>query len=474
MKNIKYILSLLMLSVCISVPAQSLMSGYFADNYKYAHQLNPALASDQAYVGFLFSNLNFGVSTNLGFDNFIHKLPNGQLGSFMHPDVSVKQALRRFSESSYVNADFGYNIANVGINIGKTGFLTVDLGVKVHVDANIPYELFHFLKEGMGSSNTTYHINGLQVYQYSMFELAGGYSFKVPAIPGNLRIGGKLKMQFIADDAAINVENMDITMSDQIWQISTRATAGAHIFNALYLKTDKDGYVKGIGYDNSKNIAIAGIGLAMDLGAQYKFQDIVPGLEASIALQNVQLLRTFFKSSISAYTEGDITYSGFNDLSFEDDNEFDHVVDDLEDQLDKLTRIKPGKVEKNLSDFRFACPTLTIAARYSFLKDKMHVGLLYKGAYGPLRADNMFMLNWNVQPKRNFCFSLSLTEWQKNLLYGWLINFTPENGVNFFLGMEGIPFFPKYKNFIPGGSSSVYVQTGFSVPIGKRDYDRLQ
>lgn len=461
-KNI--LLSTVLLSASISINAQGLLTGYFVDNYKYGHKLNPAFASDQSYAGILLSDIQFGISSSFGANSIYHQLPNGKTAYFLHPDISADDAMKQFSQNNYLSQTLDYNLVNVGINMKHSDYLTIDLSLKERFDINIPYEFFEFLKVGMNGASSRYDIENLQIYQHAIVELAGGYSRDIKAVPGGLRVGGKVKFQVIADDACLNISNMDITMGQDAWVVRSKAYGAAHV-GGLKLTTDQDGYVDGVDFDVSK-LGIAGMGVALDLGASYSFNGIIDGLEASVALQDLQLFRSFSDNAVYAESdENTFTFNGFQDLTFQDDDKIEDRADKIADDAKELVKLKPADAPKNISGIKTATPTLTIAARYKFLHNMMSAGLLYRGEYNNLRSSNILMANWNFAPKRWFNISLSALLFEESAYFGWLINLTPKCGLNLFVGMDGVPMHLS-SNFIPTERLYSTVQMGITIPFG--------
>lgn len=68
---------------------QTTRSSYFLEGSTYRHELNPAFMGERGYFSFpVLGNLGFGVQSTAGIGNFLYKLPNGNLTTFMHESVS--------------------------------------------------------------------------------------------------------------------------------------------------------------------------------------------------------------------------------------------------------------------------------------------------------------------------------------------------------------------------------------------------
>ena len=67
----KYILAVALMTQTGTAMAQELNSAYFTDDFKYRHQMNPAIGNDQGYAAIpLLGNLNMQLQGSLGVGDF--------------------------------------------------------------------------------------------------------------------------------------------------------------------------------------------------------------------------------------------------------------------------------------------------------------------------------------------------------------------------------------------------------------------
>ncbi|WP_444403776.1 hypothetical protein [Prevotella sp.] len=89
----KYILAATMTSVCGNMMAQGLNSGYFTDDYKFRHTMNPAFENEQNYVSLpALGNLNVRTQGNFGLGDVIFDNPRYGLDSdknYIHEPVHL-------------------------------------------------------------------------------------------------------------------------------------------------------------------------------------------------------------------------------------------------------------------------------------------------------------------------------------------------------------------------------------------------
>ena len=111
--------------------AQNLSSAYFLDGYAQGHELNPAKEYDRkGYFGFPLSNLNIGIKGNIGVKDVLYKNPNGSgLVTFLHPDISIDEAMSGFKNNNKMLSDMRIDVINVGFHAFK-GYNTINVGVR--------------------------------------------------------------------------------------------------------------------------------------------------------------------------------------------------------------------------------------------------------------------------------------------------------------------------------------------------------
>lgn len=150
-----------------SIPAvstwaqNSLRSAYFLEGYTYRHQMNPAFASERNYVGMpVLGNFNIGLQSNIGVSNFLYKLPNGDLTTFLNGSVSSGEFLDGLKNRNRLNLDVDMNIISFGFHKWG-GFNTFDLSIKSGTRANLPKDLFEFAKVGMQGGHSEYNLEDM-------------------------------------------------------------------------------------------------------------------------------------------------------------------------------------------------------------------------------------------------------------------------------------------------------------------------
>lgn len=123
MKRIgKYILAASLAAVGCNAMAQGLNSGYFVEEYKFRHNMNPAFGNEQNYVSLpALGNINVRTQGNFGLGDVLFDNPRYGVDSdkkkttFMNPYISTSDALSGFaSGTNRINADVDITLLSAG------------------------------------------------------------------------------------------------------------------------------------------------------------------------------------------------------------------------------------------------------------------------------------------------------------------------------------------------------------------------
>ncbi len=460
----RYMVIALLLISSLSLGAQTLRTSYFLENSTLRHTLNPSFASQQGYIGIpLISSIGLDFQSNMAIKNFFYPLNNGKMGTFLHPEVSADKFLSTLNPQSYLSGKISYDIVNLGFATGKSSFWTVDLGLRVDVNSNIPDAFFKFLKQGMTSNQTNYLIKDLSVAQDAYMQLSLGYSQALPFLEG-LRVGGRVKFLVAVDHALINLDQLDLNLGEDAWLIASSATATI-MGKGLEFVKDDNGSIKSITMEPSK-LGIGGFGFGVDLGASYRLSLGTPvdGLTASISVSDLGLISYPATAIRRAKAASNTTYTGFQNVDISNLT-IDQEINKLKESLFAIADFKEvtGISQSETTKLN---ATLYAGLSYPFLNDKMNVGLLYTGKFLPFKTLNELTFSYSYLPARWFSATVSYSMLNTYSSFGWLLNFTPKSGVNFFIGSDYIPLLFS-KQFIPIDPLFITLQAGLSIPIGK-------
>lgn len=479
--EVKLVGKFAMMAVCAltagNVSAQNLHAAYFLEGYSYQHEMNPAFAAERNYIALpMLGNVNIGMQSNVGVDNFIYKTPAGspyKLTTFLHPMIDSGSFLGGLNEKNRVHESLKMSILSTGFRAWG-GFNTIGLNVRQEFNTNLPYELFDFLKSGMKApEGTHYQLKNLKANANSFVELALGHS---RAVNDRLTLGGKLKFLFGVGDVTADVQRMDIYMAQDKWTATLDAKLNTSLKGGSYKVKDSsldDGSPKptvrhdefdGIDYDSP---ALSGLGLGLDLGATYDMQDVLPGLKLSAAVLDLGFIR--WNNNLQAANDGTKAFSfdGFDNVAIDSDGENKELgdqMDDLRDDLKAMTKLYSQGDQGGAT--RMLAATVNVGAEYQmpFYK-RLSAGLLSSTHLNGSYTWTEVRLSANVNPVDWFDASVSVAQSTFGTELGGVLNFHPY-GINFFIGTNHL-FTQVTKQFIPiSGSANVCL--GFNVTFGMK------
>ena len=444
----KYIFAAAMAMAGTGAMAQGLNSGYFTDEFKFRHTMNPAFGNEQNYVSIpAHGNINVNTRGNFGYQNVIREnpmFPNGsdkRMTTFMNPYISVSDALDEFSS--------GRNriVGNVGITLLSAGFKafggynTVELTSRTSFGVSLPYELFEFAKN---TGNRTYDMGDMNIGAMSYVELGFGHSRQIDE---RLRVGAKFKLLFGLARADVKLEDMTANLSGtDKWTVSGKATADVSLKGFKYeseledYNNEANGQYEQVNDVDVDGFGLGGFGIAFDLGAEYKINE---DWTVSAALLDLGFIS--WSDNARAESSGKpFEFDGFHDVAVTEyepgdsrpGTELDVQTDDLGDQFADFAHLE----DKGSSGGRTTGigATINLGAQYNLpVYRPITFGFLsstringpYTWTEGRLSA-NYEPLGW-----LNGGINMSVNSFTTS--FGWVINIHPK-GYNFFIGMDHI------------------------------------
>ena len=437
MKKIGLLLGIISISaLTFNALAQSRTS-YFVRNSTQNHEFNAAFAPDQGYMGFpLLGGIDLTLGSNLGVSNFLYPLSNGKTGLFLNNEVSAEEFLSGIRNSNALGVNFKYKILDAGWYTWKDSFWTLSFDVRADVDLSLPGELFRFAKLGMSGDPTSYSIRNLGVTGQVFGQVSLGYSQGLDKWVKGLRIGGKVKFLASMMDVQANISRLDLNLSSQSW--SAKSYASGHILGGgLTPLYDENGHVENFAFDPS-GLGVAGYGAAFDLGISYTLSEGTPldGLRFSLSVTDLGFISYNRNNATLLAADGnEFMFDGVEDIG--PDTDFNDVFNAMKDDLLSMVSFSEQSVTEN--QIRMMTATLYAGVDYSFLKDKMNVGLLYSARFGRLRTENELTFAWNYAPTRGFDIALSYSLLKTHSTIGWLITAFPKRGLGIFFGSDFTP-----------------------------------
>ncbi|MGN1233433.1 MAG: DUF5723 family protein, partial [Candidatus Cryptobacteroides sp.] len=454
----------------------ALQSAYFLDGYNMRRSFNPAFAPQRSYFSLpALGGFGLGLNSNMGVNTFLFPTSDGQLTTFMSPEVAASEFLGKLKNNNRLNVNASVSLLNLGI-WGKRGFFSFDANVKADVTANLPYELFEFVKNP--GKSQYYDISDLAVGGNARLELAFGYS---RTIADKINIGARLKFIAGLADLDARVDKMRLEMTGDQWSVHSNGSIAASCGFVDIKTKGESGTAESSGENDLidfKNIGtvdtwsydriVSGYGAAIDLGADF---ELISGLRLSLAVCDLGFI-SWKNSTLAETGEKGWVFDGFDNISIEPDNEnsiseqFNSLGDGLEDLYEFRRTSTNGKRSNML-----AC-TLTAGAEYTMpFYSGLSMGIMSSTTFqGPYtRTSNR--LYANLTPCNWFSLSVNGVLSSFGGGGGFVIGFHPK-GFNFFIGSDylmtkfakaaepNIPY--------PYGKLRMQLNFGMSFSIGKR------
>lgn len=479
MKKINKIAAALLLTMAAptaAVAQNSLRSAYFTEGYTYRHHMNPAFANERNYVSMPLlglGNFNIGLQSTVGVKDFIHKLPDGSLTTFLNDAVDANDFLGGLKNRNRMNLDFDMTLLSFGFHKWG-GFNTFDLSIKSGTRMNLPKDLFEFAKVGMNGA-TEYNLKDMGMFTNNYAEIALGHSRK---IMDGLTVGAKVKFLLGIYNADFHVNDMKLVLSDEKWAVSGDGefSSGGIVDIPTKFKTkdvvdENSGAIIGqeteeeLDFDNIEmGDPIGGFGMAFDLGATYKVRE---DLEVSLALLDLGWIS--YKNATKATMAAEPwEFNGFQNVPFDSDDatpqqpSIEDQIDNLEDDLEDLFQMKASGKGKHA---RALGATLNIGALYTFpYYDKLKFGFLESTRINGRYSWSEGRFSANVAPVKCFDASISYAVSSFGHSFGWILNYHTR-GFNLFLGSNH-QFFKVTPQFLPVGNANMNLSIGINFPFG--------
>lgn len=468
MKDMKIALTILMAFVGEGVWAQGLNSAYFNDGVTSRHELNAAFGNEYNYVSIpALGSLNVKKQGNFGLKDVLFKNPESGYYSrtFMHPDVSVDEALSGFSSgANKMLVDANIALLSAGFN-AFGGYNTIELKSKTSVGVSVPYELLEFAKN---TNNRSYEFDDIRGKGFSYVELALGHSRQ---FTDELRLGAKLKFLFGIANMDLEIDNLKANLAGDQWLITSgKAEANVNMKGIQFENTTSDYKFRSGSYEHVdlgeteiKNAGIGGFGLGVDLGAEYQ---VMEGLKVSAAINDLGFI-SWSNNYLLRQRESTFLFDGFHEMAIKSETTkpgdvFDDQYDSYSDQLsDFMSLTNEGDTGGKTT---VLAATINLGGEYvlpsyqalSFgLLAQQHINGKFSWTEGRLSA------NWSPLSWLNGGANFGLSTFGASA--GWVINIHPK-GYNFFIGMDQIVG-KMSKEFIPL-KSNASISLGMSVTWG--------
>ena len=464
-KSLRYMAAALTMAAAIlPTSAQELRTSYFMETSNYRHQMNPALL-DSPYVGLLFSNINIGMTGNIGAKQFIfdtNGLPgytgNYRYTTFMDPNVDAKTFLNKLHDKNRFDLYLNYNLFSVGFKAWG-GVNLLELNLRSNTNLTLPKGLFEFAKTA--GEKEHYEFGGLGMRTQNYMELALGHSRDINK---QWRVGGKLKFLIGAAYADFTADNVTLDMTEDAWRIQSNAQVKASLLKSDVIhedpsKNSADGRPRVKELDNF-GFSLPGFGMALDLGVTYK---PIENLTVSAAITDLGFIS--WKNTHHASSQGDYTFDGFNNIYIGSDKDQTEDIDDQFDQIgDDLEEMFSVYDDGTKTATQALAATLNVGAEYKLpAYDKLKFGFLYTSRIHGKYSWHQGMLNVGVRPVKWFECNVNGAVTSTGVTAGGMLSLKAPH-FNFYIAADR--FVSKMgKQGVPLNSSNGNITFGMTFPL---------
>ena len=464
-KSLRYMAAALTMAAAIlPTSAQELRTSYFMETSNYRHQMNPALL-DSPYVGLLFSNINIGMTGNIGAKQFIfdtNGLPgytgNYRYTTFMDPNVDAKTFLNKLHDKNRFDLYLNYNLFSVGFKAWG-GVNLLELNLRSNTNLTLPKGLFEFAKTA--GEKEHYEFGGLGMRTQNYMELALGHSRDINK---QWRVGGKLKFLIGAAYADFTADNVTLDMTEDAWRIQSDAQVKASLLKSDVIhedpsKNSADGRPRVKKLDNF-GFSLPGFGMALDLGVTYK---PIENLTLSAAITDLGFIS--WKNTHHASSQGDYTFDGFNNIYIGSDKDQTEDIDDQFDQIgDDLEEMFSVYDDGTKTATQALAATLNVGAEYKLpAYDKLKFGFLYTSRIHGKYSWHQGMLNVGVRPVKWFECNVNGAVTSTGVTAGGMLSLKAPH-FNFYIAADR--FVSKMgKQGVPLNSSNGNITFGMTFPL---------
>ena len=423
-------------------------SAYFMEGSTLRSQFNPAFAPLRGYVNIpVVGGLQVNMAGNIALDNVLYPR-NGKLVTLLDSSVSADQALENLKTNNLLGLDFRMNVIGFGaFTKNHKNFWSFDLNVRVNEDANLPYSLFEFIKLGKEGQ-----IRNFGTSMDSYLEAAFSYSF--PLMNDRLYVGVRGKFLAGLARAKMTYDRFDVSLQHDRWAVTTQGTIDVTAAGAeIDMPAGSD--IFEIGDIDFKPTKPAGYGFAVDLGATY---DILPNLQASLAVNDLGFISWSKKNSISGTSTQETEFTG---VTVPDDGS-----DPAPDFDFEMLKFNPADGKSAAKMLR---ASINAGLEYEVWRHKVGIGLLYTARFWEYKTLHNITGSVNFHPVRWFTLtgSYSVID-NRGGAVGLALNLCP-SWINFFIATDMLVS-KHTPQWIPIKQSTMNVTLGLGVPIGKRSH----
>lgn len=455
MKKI-YLLAVLALSA-ITLPAQNLRTGYFLDGYSYRYQFNPAFQGDRGFIALpVLNGISVGAESTIALKDFLYPISSGNLGTFLHPEVSDAEVMKNLGNRTMVNTNIDLNLLALGFR-AKNTYHTLDISLRGNANATLPGDIFRFMKVGASDGNAVYDLTDLALSSDIYAQVAYGFSRRFMDM---FNVGIRLKALMGVASARTNIRNLSVSMNTDQWMVTADGGASFSSIYSTFIAGNED-----ILDEELYMFKAPDLGFAVDMGVSV---DLFEYLTLSASILDLGAIG-WKNSTMYNLTNDPWVYNGF-DISASGDGS-DNIGDQLSSKLDELAglfnfeELTPERVAKNR---QWLAMTLHVGAeaRLPFY-ERLSAGILASHRFNGSHSwtEGRFSVNWALLRWFSLAASYAISDFGHS--FGGAVNLHPK-GFSIFLGTDSFrPLTSFSPEMIPLNELNTNVVFGVNFPFGK-------
>lgn len=458
-----FIYTVILMFLPIIMAGQALRGSYFFDGSVQRNEMNPAFIPRGNYFSLpVLGMTGIGINSNLGIATFLYP-KNGETYTYLNKNVTLDEFNNNLPKSPYMSMDFDMDILNFGFYTSEKAFWNVDLSIRGDFYSDLPRDLLLFPKKGMSLMEEKYSFGNFNIYTSEFAQLAVGHTRDLSDIVPGLKVGAKVKLYIGLNHINMKINNADIYMSHEEWRVKTDAVATV-CTDLIDLEVGEE--ITDMKFKMG-NITPGGFGAGVDLGAEYTLDLDIPIIDelrfsfAAIDLGGIG----YGAKSVSKYkSAGEAKYTGFEGLSLTNYN--------MEENLQKITDefLSLANLKEDVGGLPYTAGVRSkfhLGVEAPILNNLMSFGLLYSAVTGYGHTENEITLAYNLKPGKWFKLGVNYSAIRTGSCIGWLIEFTPKSGVDFFLGSD-YTFLQVTPQFLPIKQFCADFRFGLSFMLGNK------
>ena len=457
MKNIKYIIAILLVSVSLHGISQTALSSYFLDGTLYNSRLNPAMKAERNYFSLLLGNTSLRTKGNVGVSDFLYPRGNNELTTFMSGSVSANQFLNGMPDYARMGFSLDETIFAAGFRM-LGGFTSLGLSLHSSVSMAIPKGFFEFAKKGLAESS--YSFSGFNINTMNYLAATVGYSHEVFS---GFRVGANVKYIMGLAHADLLIDKLNVELSGNRWMVESHARVQAAAFCETNATLNSENVINGI---EIGSLSPSSSGFGIDLGVVYDMDSIVPGLKFSASVVDLGFIN--WKHMMKGQsTPVKVEFNGFNNIDYNDmESSMDAEFERLGNDAAKMLEFNYDGVEKENTRLN---TTMYLGAEYNLPYYRpLSVGILYSHCFSPFISNKWYEVRGflNIAPLKWFEATVNYGYGTYGTSLGWMLNFHPA-AINFFIGSDFMVT-KVTPQFLPVDDLNAHITFGLNIALGKR------